>query len=271
MDRIISASSSTVKGLVLLRQKAVRRRQSRSFLIEGERLVLDAPEQFIKELYVTEDALTRRKEDLKSRGLLQRTTLVSEEVMEKISDTKTPQGLLAVAMQPLYSMDEVTGRESLGNRQAQKPLLLLLEDIQDPGNLGTMLRTAEAAGVTGIIMSRGTVDVFNPKVVRSTMSAIFRQPFIYVEDLTGTVRMLQERSIRVYAACLEESTAYHRADYTGACAVAVGNEANGLSEELIRQADQRIRIPMAGSIESLNAAISAGILLYEAARQRNFA
>ena len=244
MDRIISASSSTVKGLVLLRQKAVRRRQSRSFLIEGERLVLDAPEQFIKELYVTEDALTRRKEDLKSRGLLQ---------------------------QPLYSMDEVTGRESLGNRQAQKPLLLLLEDIQDPGNLGTMLRTAEAAGVTGIIMSRGTVDVFNPKVVRSTMSAIFRQPFIYVEDLTGTVRMLQERSIRVYAACLEESTAYHRADYTGACAVAVGNEANGLSEELIRQADQRIRIPMAGSIESLNAAISAGILLYEAARQRNFA
>ena len=149
------------------------------------------------------------------------------------------------------------------------PLLLILEDIQDPGNLGTMFRTAEAAGATGILMSRGTVDVFNPKTVRSTMSSIFRMPFVVEEDFHGALRRLQEEGIRLFAACLDGSRSYERADCRGACGFLIGNEGNGLTKETIRIADERIHIPMEGRIESLNAAMSAGILLYEAARQRH--
>ncbi len=269
MERITSASGSTVKGLVLLRQKTSRRRQSRSFLIEGERLVLDAPAEFIQRLYVTEEVLERRRQSLQDRGLLNCTTLVTQEIMEKISDTRTPQGILAVVRQPSYILSELLGSpaEEAGKRQ---PLLLLLEDIQDPGNLGTMFRTAEAAGATGIIMSRGTVDIFNPKTVRSTMSSVFRQPFVYTENFQETMRELREQGIRILAAALEGSEEYQRADYTQPCAVVIGNEGNGLTEGTLQLSDQRVRIPMAGRIESLNAAISAGVLLYEAARQRGF-
>ncbi len=269
MERITSASGSTVKGLVLLRQKTTRRRQSRSFLIEGERLVLDAPAEFIQRLYVTEEVLERRRESLQDRGLLNCTTIVTQEIMEKISDTRTPQGILAVVRQPSYTLSELLGSpaEDAGKR---RPLLLLLEDIQDPGNLGTMFRTAEAAGATGIIMSRGTVDVFNPKTVRSTMSSVFRQPFVYTENFQETMRELREQGIRILAAALEGSEEYQLADYTQPCAVVIGNEGNGLTEDTLQLSDERVRIPMAGKIESLNAAISAGVLLYEAARQRGF-
>ena len=161
--------------------------------------------------------------------------------------------------------------ELLQSRGIEPPLLLLLEDIQDPGNLGTMFRSAEAAGVNGIIMSKGTADVFNPKVVRSTMSAIFRMPFVYVPDLTETMRQLRQCRIALYAACLEGSVPYTEADFRLAAGILIGNEGNGLTEAVQELADGRIRIPMAGQIESLNAAISAGILMYEAARQRGFA
>lgn len=258
MDRITSASNSTVKGLVLLRQKVSRRRQSQSFVIEGERLVLDAPSEYLQEIYVTEKALEQNGAELEKKGLLERTTLFSQEIMEKVSDTKTPQGILAVARQPQYEIKDLMAGD--------KTFLLLLEDIQDPGNLGTMFRTAEAAGITGIIMSRGTVDVFNPKVVRSTMSAIFRQPFICTEDFQGMLQQLQQEGVSILAACLEGSVPYYDADYRTPCAIAIGNEGNGLSEATIAQADERVRIPMKGQIESLNAAISAGILMYEAAR-----
>ncbi len=260
MDRITSASNSTVKGLVLLRQKVSRRRQSRSFVIEGERLVLDAPTEYLQEIYVTEKALEQNGAVLEQKGLLQRTTLVSQDVMEKVSDTKTPQGILAVAAQPHYEMQQLL--------KGRNPFLLLLEDIQDPGNLGTMFRTAEAAGVTGIIMSRGTVDVFNPKVVRSTMSSIFRQPFLYTENFQETLQQLKEQNVHILAACLEGSVPYYEADYATPCAIAIGNEGNGLSQETVATANERVRIPMQGQIESLNAAVSAGILMYEAAREQ---
>ncbi len=266
MEEITSASGSTVKGLVLLRQKASKRRQSQSFLIEGERLVLDTPKEYLEKIYLTRKAWERIGETLQKRGLEERTILFSEEAMAKAADTKAPQGVLAVARQPKHTMEDL-----LQSRGLEPPLLLLLEDIQDPGNLGTMFRSAEAAGVNGIIMSKGTADVFNPKVVRSTMSALFRMPFIYVPDLTETMRQLRQRRIALYAACLEGSVPYTEADFRPAAGILIGNEGNGLTEAVQELADGRIRIPMAGQIESLNAAISAGILMYEAARQRGFA
>ncbi len=266
MEEITSASGSTVKGLVLLRQKASKRRQSQSFLIEGERLVLDTPEEYIEKIYLTRKAWERIGETLRSRRLEGRTVLFSEEAMEKAADTKAPQGVLAVARQPQYTMEEI-----VQSRGTKPPLFLLLEDIQDPGNLGTMFRSAEAAGVNGIIMSKGTADVFNPKVVRSTMSALFRMPFVYVPDLTEAMKGLQKCGIALYAASLEGSVPYTEADLRQAAGILIGNEGNGLTAPVQALADGRIRIPMAGRIESLNAAISAGILMYEAARQRGFA
>ena len=266
MEEITSASNSRVRRLVLLRQKAKERRQSQSFVIEGERLVLDAPTEQLEEVYITRAALDRVGERIKP--LEGKLILLSEDAMAKAADTISPQGILAVARQPQYVLQDLLGNRALqGSRKP--PLLLILEDIQDPGNLGTMFRTAEAAGVTGILMSRGTVDVFNPKTVRSTMSSVFRMPFVVTEDFHGALRELQEKGIRLYAACLQESRSYDRETYLGPCGFLVGNEGNGLTEETIRLADARIHIPMEGSIESLNAAMSAGILMYEALRQRH--
>ena len=236
-ERITSASNPRVKRLTALGRKAKLRREERVFIIEGERLYTDTPRKYLKEIYMTEEFL--------------------------ISDTDTPQGVLCVAKMPSY-----TRKDLLGSADGRTPLLLLLENIQDPGNLGTMMRTAEAAGVTGVMMSRDTVDLFNPKTVRATMSAIFRMPFLYTDDLVGEIGQLREDGIAVYAAHLRASRPYDEADCGKPCAFLIGNEGNGLSEEAANAASGRVHIPMQGSIESLNAAMAAGILMFEAARQR---
>ena len=147
-------------------------------------------------------------------------------------------------------------------------MLLVLDNLQDPGNLGTIFRTAEAAGVTGIILSKDSVDIYNPKVIRSTMGAIFRMPFVYVEKLTDTIEELKAHQIQVYAAHLEGKNAYDEENYLNGTAYLIGNEGNGLRQEVADCADTWIRIPMLGQAESLNAAVAASILMFEAARQR---
>ena len=146
--------------------------------------------------------------------------------------------------------------------------LMVLENLQDPGNLGTILRAGEGAGITGLIMSRDTVDIYNPKVIRSTMGSVFRVPFFYTDDLEQTVLDLKARGIRVFAAHLAGKNNYEQEDYTGNTAFLIGNEGNGLTEKLSSMADTWVKIPMAGKVESLNAAIAASILMFETARQR---
>ena len=146
--------------------------------------------------------------------------------------------------------------------------MLITENVQDPGNLGTMFRTAEGAGVTGILMSKNTVDVFNPKTIRSTMGSVYRMPFLYTEDIKESVELLKRQGISCYAAHLKGKDFYEKSDYTQPTAFLIGNEGNGLSEELADTADTYIKIPMGGKLESLNAAMAAGILMYEANRQR---
>ena len=147
------------------------------------------------------------------------------------------------------------------------PFLMILEDLQDPGNMGTILRTAEGAGVTGIILSKNCVDLYNPKVIRSTMGSIYRMPVMQA-DLLEILPVLKENKIQTYAAHLKGKNWYHEEDYTEGTAFFIGNEGNGLSDELSDSADCLIKIPMEGKVESLNAAMAAGILMYETARQR---
>ena len=256
-ERITSASNQRVKRLTALGRKAKLRREERVFILEGERLYADTPREYLKEIYMTEEFLSEKHGGAAPEGC----TVVTPEIMRKISDTDTPQGVLCVAKIPSYTREDLL--------RGQTPLLLLLENIQDPGNLGTMMRTAEAAGVTGVLMSRDTVDLFNPKTVRATMSAIFRVPFLYTDDLIDEIgRLREEDGIEVYAAHLRASRPYDEVDCRKPCAFLIGNEGNGLTEEAADAASGRVHIPMQGSIESLNAAMAAGILLFEAARQR---
>ena len=262
-EKITAASNPRVKRLTALRKKARQRREEQAFVLEGERLFADTPREFLKEIYLTEEFLGQRLGGIAPDYCS--CTLVTPEIMQKISDTDTPQGVLCVAKMPVYDRDDLLDR---AGRTQQNPLLLILENIQDPGNLGTMIRTAEAAGVTGVLMSRDTADLFNPKTVRATMSAIFRVPFMYTDDLVGEISRLGEEKIQVYAAHLKASISYDGADCTGPCAFLIGNEGNGLTDRAADAAAKRVHIPMKGSIESLNAAMAAGILLFEAARQR---
>jgi TrmH family RNA methyltransferase len=143
----------------------------------------------------------------------------------------------------------------------------VLEDIQDPGNLGTMFRTGEGAGISGIIMTKNTVDLFSPKTVRATMGSIYRMPFFITEDLPQTLAELRMAGVHTFAAHLAAKQYYDQMDFTGACAFLVGNEGNGLKKETADLADTYLKIPMEGRLESLNAAVAASILMYEAHRQ----
>lgn len=255
---ITSASNQQMKNLSKLIQKSKERKAQKLFVVEGEKMFREVPVSWLEKVYVSESYYNRKKEDTDS--LQVPWEIVEDNVFKAVSDTMTPQGVLCVVKQPHYEAEQWL--------DVTTPCFLLLEDIQDPGNLGTMIRTAEGAGVTAVIMSRGCVDIFNPKTIRSTMGSIYRVPFLYTDDLPALVRQFRERQIRVYAAHLQDSVDYDRISYTDGCAFLIGNEGNGLSEELGREATRYIKIPMQGNVESLNAAVAAAILMYEVNRQR---
>ena len=168
--------------------------------------------------------------------------------------------------QLVYSLEELVERASERQKRGGKPpLFLLLEDIQDPGNLGTMLRTGEGAGVDGVIMSKGTVDIYNPKTIRSTMGALYRVPFLYMDSLEEAMDLLREHEIAVYAAHLQGRQYFDELAYEEGSAFLIGNEGNGLRRETAGQADVWLKIPMEGKLESLNAAVAAALLMYQAA------
>ena len=259
---ITSGSNAKVKQVVRWKDKAGERREAGIFLTEGFKLFQEAPADSIREVYLSEDAAERAAADPELWNKLQRIgwETVSGEVFQKMSDTRTPQGILCVVKRPVYTLD--------GLLAESKPLLTVLDGIQDPGNLGTIVRTGEGAGITGVIMGSGTVDIFNPKTIRATMGSVFRVPFVYVDDLEKVVLQMKQKSIRIFAAHLSGETYYDSFSYREGTAFLIGNEGKGLSAGLTELADDLLRIPMEGKVESLNAAVAAALLLYEAHRQR---
>ena len=256
---ITSASNGKIKTIQNLRKKAKFRREEKHFIIEGTRLFQETPKELLKEVYVSESAENSLKNELSGVKY----EVVSDNIFASICDTQTPQGILAVVKQPLHSLEQIFSKKN--------PLLLILEDLQDPGNLGTIMRTAEGAGVTGIIMSKGCVDIYNPKVVRSTMGSIYRMPFVYLEDeeeFSRIFKQLEEKDIVTYGAALMESKDYDTYSYEGGTAFVIGNEGNGLSERALSMCQKYVKIPMCGEVESLNAAVASSVLMYEAFRQR---
>ncbi len=242
------------KELQELVKKAKARRETGLFVVEGERIVREIPASLLQQVYVSETYASAEKVPEQAR-------ILTDAQFLKIADTKTPQGILAVAKIPVFAKEMC--REKRG-------LYLLLEAIQDPGNLGTIFRVAEGAGVNAILLDKKTADPYAPKAVRSTMGSIFRMPHYFVEDAKDAVQAWKQQGIRVYAAHLEGSLRYDQADYRSGTAFLIGNEGNGLTEELTALSDERITIPMGGQLESLNAGVAASLLVYEAARQRGF-
>lgn len=260
---ITSVSNPRVKQIARWLAQPEERRGAGVFLAEGFKLFGEAPEEWIREAYVAEDAWEKAgafpgmREKLRRAGC----ETVSREVFRKLSDTSTPQGILCVLERPRHRLEDLL--------KTSAPLLLAVENLQDPGNLGTIVRTGEGAGATGILLGAGTTDICGPKVVRATMGSIFRVPFVCVADLCGTVEILRENGIRTYAAHLAGERNYDSFSFQGGTAFLIGNESAGLSDALAGRADEYLKIPMEGRVESLNAAVTASILLYEAHRQRH--
>ena len=245
---ITSSSNQQMKNITALMKKAKERKSLNLFVVEGRKMFEEVPPEWLSKVYVSERFLEEPEAEQLLAGF------------KSISDTQTPQGILCLVRMPQYPLSDLLR----GNRTH----LLIVESIQDPGNLGTMLRTGEGAGITGIIMNRTTVDLFNPKTIRSTMGSIYRVPYYIADDLAETIGELKRQKVGIYAAHLKGQMQYDEPSYCKGTAFLIGNEGNGLSDEIAGLADTYVRIPMEGSVESLNAAVSAALLMYETNRQR---
>ncbi len=261
---ITSATNPRIKSLVRLRDRRERDASGR-FAIEGYRELTRATQGSVRieSLYVC-PALYLGSNEPALIDAIQRSGAeiieVAEEPFRKASYRERPEGLLAVAERFATDLDRVplTGT----------PLVLVVESIEKPGNLGTMLRTAEAAGVSGVIVADPTTDPFNPNVVRASLGTLFTVP-LAVADSSTAIEYLREASVRILAATPAGTMAHSAVDMTGPVALVIGSEQYGLSRIWLDAADTAIVIPMPGSVDSLNAAMSAGILLFEALRQRS--
>ena len=254
---ITSTTNPQVKEILQLQRKGRARNHAGVFIVEGMRMILEAPPQAIRKLYVTADFYAKNKTQLEP--LSKMPELLSDTVFARISDTKTPQGVLGVIQQMNYSPGQLLKRKNAH--------LLVLDHLQDPGNVGTIFRTAEAAGVDGIFMSEDCVDIYHPKTVRSTMGAIYRLPFI-IGKLEEYLPAMKTQGMHIYGTQLEEADNYDTIDYQKSTVFLFGNEGHGLRAEIATHAEAFVKIPMDGQGESLNVAVAAAILMYEVRRQR---
>jgi TrmH family RNA methyltransferase len=187
--------------------------------------------------------------------------VVPRAILDAALATETPQSVAALVKPPRWTWEEML------NQSQKKTLIVALAGIQDPGNLGTILRSAEAFGASGIVSLPGTVSAWNPKTVRASAGSVFRVPLLAASEKTCLER-LQEAGVKVLATTVGDAQPADRVDLAGAVALVIGNEGNGVADDLVAKADGEITIPCPGPVESLNAAVAASVLLYEAARQR---
>lgn len=288
-EMITSSSNGRIKNIARLQKSSKARKEQGVFVLEGIKMFGEAVEYSrVQEVYVSESFMAlyvellekgkgavSPKENSLQAGILSQMEragddwlaaynleVVGDSVFHKLSETVTPQGILAVVQMPEREFPEQ------GN-------ILALDGVQDPGNLGTILRTAEAAGIAGVVLSEDSADMFNPKVIRATMGGIFRVPVRMVPDMVFALDRFRQKTgaggqgYTLYGAALGEGCVeYTKPDYTKPSVVVIGNEARGISTAVMNILDKRVQIPMAGKAESLNAAVAASVLMFEMARQR---
>jgi RNA methyltransferase, TrmH family len=263
MIRLTGSQNPLVKEIRALKNKGGREETGRYF-IEGVRFVAEALKEriHIRYLMVSETFLSdvASEELLGSAGDGVDCYMLPDSLFASISDTQAPQGILAVL--------EIR-KEQLEHAELNGGLLVLLEGIKDPGNMGTIIRTADAAGCEGVVVPAGCVDIYNPKVLRSTMGSIFHIPVYHCSDIEAAVKTVHEKGYKICASHLDGASSIYKADLTGPVALVIGSEAEGVGEETVKAADMLLKIPMSGRAESLNASVAAGIMIFETMRQRN--
>ena len=259
MQKITSKDNSLIKHLKKLKEKKYRDEYG-EYIVEGIKIIKEAFENKanIKQIVVCDgcDNSELIEKHLKYEMAKYDFIYVPQNIFKMISDVENPQGVLAVIGMP--SNEEI---------KIDEDIILALDDIQDPGNLGTILRTADSVGLKQILVSKGTADIYNPKVVRSTMGAIFRVKAIECEDLKQTLKELQAKDYKVMCTSLKAKKNIYQVNYKKKVIV-IGNEANGVSKEILNLADEKVIIPMLGKTESLNAAVATGVILYEYVRNK---
>ena len=257
---ITSKDNEIVKHIRKLKDKKYRE-ENNEFIIEGIKLLEEAINENanIKKVIICDDCNLENDiyNELKYEIAKLDCIYVSEKIFEYISDVKSPQGIMAII------------EKDNGNKEIDyiEYVILILDNIQDPGNMGTILRTADSLNLKQIIISKGSSDVYNPKVVRSTMGAIFRINIIESENLIKTVKDLKKHKISVVSTSLDTNKSIYDIEYNKT-AIIIGNEANGVSQELQDLSDNKVKIPMLGKTESLNASVATAIILYEAMRNK---
>lgn len=263
--RITSASNQIIKEVRSLHDKKGRV-NAKAFILEGTRLVKDAVEAGAKIRYlIISDSFFEKDGYLFEQMPNIKAVQIPDELFNRIGETQSPQGIMAVAEFPVYNQCDILKRVER---------VIALENLQDPGNLGTIIRTADACGFDAVILSKDSVDPYNPKVIRSTMGSFFHLPVLVVEDFYETLERLKDMGVLLAAAHTRMSLPCWDAKLSKSIAIIIGNEGKGLSEKALELSNISIMIPMAGRAESLNASAAASILMYEAMRQRegtNFA
>lgn len=261
MQGITSKENEFIKHIKKLKDKKYRD-MSREYVIEGIKLVAEAIQEKapIKQIILCDDC---EKNDTIPKDLMYEIAkyeciYVTEKIFKYVSEVQTPQGILAI----------IERNKKDTQIDYTQDIIVALDEIQDPGNLGTILRTVDSIGLTQILVSKGTADVYNPKVVRSTMGAIFRVKIIECEDLKQELKDIKKHKFKIVASSLQTQNTIYDIHYNKKVII-IGNEANGVSEEIQKLADEKIKIPMLGKTESLNASVATGIILYEYVRQRN--
>mgnify|MGYP002561947423 CR=1 FL=1 len=237
------------------------RDENNEYIVEGVKLVEEAVKENapIKKIIICED--TTRTYEIPTNIMLEiaryECIYVTDKIFSSITQVTNPQGIMAI-------IEKNIEKETIDFSQ---DIIVMLDDVQDPGNLGTILRTVDSIGLNQIIVSKGTADAFNPKVVRSTMGAIFRLKIIESENLAQTIREIRKHHYKLVVTSLQTENSIYDIDFNKKIIV-IGNEANGVSKEIQEMADEKVKIPMLGKTESLNASVAAGIVMYEYVRQK---
>lgn len=262
MKFISSLQNPEIKFLIQLQEKAKNRKKNGFFLIEGQREILLALKggykidnlYFCKD-YCSEDILN----EIYSINTISSLIEISSEVYKKLAYRDTTEGLLAVAQIKTTQLSDLKLKEN--------PIILVAEALEKPGNIGAILRTADAAKVDAVILANPTTDLFNPNVIRSSVGCLFTNQIAQASSLE-VIEFLKSKSIAIFCAILQEAKPYHQQNYKTPCAIVVGTEATGLTQIWRENSKANIKIPMEGAIDSMNVSVAAAILLFEAKRQR---
>lgn len=263
MKKITSIQNVYIKDLLKLQDKSRERRKKGLFLVEGKReisLIIKGNYTIDTILYVPDFFSEEELENLKNET--HNVIEITKEVYKKLAYRDSTEGIIAVVKTKDFSLSNI-------KFSSKTPLILILESIEKPGNIGAMLRTADAANIDAVFIADAKSDIYNPNIIRSSVGCIFTNQ-IAVSTSEEIIKYLQEKNINIYSATLQNSNEYHKENYSNASAIVVGTEAHGLSPIWRDNATQNINIPMQGEIDSMNVSVAAAIILFEAKRQRNF-